>query len=107
MSVWRRLAHASGFDWDPGNLGKSWEAHQVAFWEAEQIFFNRPLVVLPDAAHSQKEERFYTLGKTDSGRRLFVVFTMRETRIRVISARDMTGKERKEYMRHEQAEEAP
>ncbi len=47
--------------------------------------------------HSEHEERFYALGQTDVGRRLFVVFTLRGRRIRVISARDVSRKERKVY----------
>lgn len=65
--------------------------------ECEQVFFNQPLIAAPDVAHSEQEPRFYLLGRTDSGRLLFVVFTPRDTLIRVISARDMSRKERKVY----------
>jgi uncharacterized DUF497 family protein len=91
------LAGLTGFDWDEGNLSKNWEKHQVSALECEQIFFNRPLVALPDERHSESEPRFYALGQTDSGRRLFIVFTARSDVIRVISARDMSRKERKVY----------
>ena len=53
-----------------------------------------------DTVHSQHEERYYALGQTDSGRLLFIAFTMREDLIRVISARDMSRKERKVYESH-------
>jgi uncharacterized DUF497 family protein len=91
------LTGCTGFDWDEGNLVKNWERHRVSASECEQIFFNRPLVTAADLRHSSQEARFYALGHTDAGRRLFVVFTVRERRIRVISARDMNRKEREVY----------
>lgn len=97
MDVHGQLAQTSGFQWDSDNLEKNWLAHQVSAAECEQVFFNQPLVAAADIAHSQEEARFYSLGPTDSGRLLFVVFTLRGTLIRVISARDMSRKERKIY----------
>ena len=61
------------------------------------MFFNTPLLAGADEVHSHREKRFYALGQTDEGRRLFVAFTMRTTRLRVISARDMSRKERRIY----------
>ncbi|HFD40886.1 MAG TPA: BrnT family toxin [Anaerolineae bacterium] len=87
----------SGFDWDTGNRGKNWRKHRVSDAECEQVFFNQPFLVYFDEEHSEDEPRFYALGRTDRGRRLFVVFTLRGDRIRVISARDMTRKERTFY----------
>jgi len=86
-----------GFDWDEGNLLKNWEKHRVSASECEQVFFNRPLVAGLDKERSKIEDRFHALGVTDSGRRLFVVFTVRKNKIRVISARDMNRRERKVY----------
>lgn len=86
-----------GFDWDDSNLKKNWKKHRVSHLECEQVFFNQPLLVFPDTQHSDQEERFYVLGRTDRGRRLFVVFTPRGNKIRVISAREMTKKERSFY----------
>jgi hypothetical protein len=86
-----------GFDWDEGNRGKNAERHGVTDLECEQVFFNHPLLVFPDADHSEDEDRFYVLGRTERGRRLFLVFTPRGDRIRVISARDMTRRERRFY----------
>ena len=60
-----------------------------------------PLVLADSEKHSEKSNRYYVLGHTDVGRKLFVVFTVRAARIRVISARDMSRKERKEYKSHE------
>ncbi len=65
--------------------------------ECEEIFFNQPLLIQEDNAHSLIEERFYALGKTNSKRELFVSFTLRNEKVRVISARDMSKKERRVY----------
>jgi len=91
------LRKCTGFEWDEGNLLKNWEKHRVSAAECEQVFFNRPLVTLPDRAHSHVESRFYALGQTDANRYLFIVFTVRNDLIRVISARDMSRKERKVF----------
>ena len=65
--------------------------------EAEQVFFNHPLIVADDAKHSGEERRHFGLGQTDDNRPLFVAFTLRGDLIRVISARDMSRRERKVY----------
>jgi len=93
------LAQISGFDWDDGNSRKSTQKHNVIQSEAEQIFFNRPLLLLDDVTHSQKEARHHALGRTGDGRQLHVTFTLRAkgTLIRVISARDMNRRERDIY----------
>jgi hypothetical protein len=85
------------FDWNGGNAEKNWERHHVTPAEAEQVFFNRPMVVAKDAKHSDLEKRFYVLGQTDEERKLFIGFTMRERLIRVISVRDMSRSERRIY----------
>jgi hypothetical protein len=92
------FAGISGFDWDEGNARKN-EKHGVSMAEAEQVFFNAPLLLLTDDKHSQKEARHHALGKTDDGRLLHVSFTLRKSGslIRVISARDMHRKERTIY----------
>ena len=87
----------TGFDWDEGNLTKNWEKHGVTLFECEEVFFNEPLVVGDDDAHSETEGRHYALGRTDMGRLLFLVFTIRGDKVRVISARDMSKKERGVY----------
>jgi uncharacterized protein len=91
------LAQCEGFQWDAGNSAKIWERHTVAPAECEELFFNSPLVVGSDEEHSGVEDRLYALGQTDTGRLLFAVFTLRGRLIRVISARDMSGKERRIY----------
>lgn len=88
-----------GFDWDSGNARKN-ERHGVTQAEAEQVFFDRRrLLVVPDAGHSREEPRFHALGNTVVGRMLHVTFTLRldGARIRVISARDASRKERAIY----------
>jgi len=87
----------TGFDWDEGNRGKNREKHGVSDSECEQVFFNQPLFVFADTEHSAEEQRYYVLGRTDRGRRLFVVFTPRRDKIRVTSAREMTKRERAFY----------
>ena len=92
------LARIVGFEWDTGNARKN-DKHGVSMAEAEQVFFNAPLLMLSDAAHSQSELRFHALGQTDAGRLLHISFTLRRAgqAIRVISARDMHRKERSVY----------
>lgn len=92
------LKDVVGFDWDEGNSRKS-DRHGVSMAEAEQVFFSIPVLMLPDSAHSQAEPRYHALGRTIKGRRLHVTFSLRESGklIRVVSARDMSRKERKHY----------
>lgn len=97
MNPYELSLHCVGFDWDKDNLLKNWEKHRVGFWECEEVFFNQPLLVVDDNRHSGEEQRFYVLGKTDAERHLFLAFTVRQKKIRVISARDMSRKERREY----------
>lgn len=96
MIDWKRIV---GFDWDAGNARKSVEKHDVSQSEAEQVFFNEPLLTVPDAKHSTSEPRIHALGRTDDGRLLHITFTLRENepKLRVISARDMSRKERSYY----------
>lgn len=100
------LSKCRGFQWDSGNLDKSWVRHRVSRYEIEQVFFHRPLLVAVDEEHSQEEQRFFALGRTEIGRRLFLVFTVRDDRIRVISARDMSRRERKVYEDAEEEEDS-
>lgn len=93
------LSQCQGFQWDEGNGDKNWHLHQVTRSEAEQVFFNHPLLVAQDLRHSEQERRLAALGRTDRNRRLAIVLTIREHLIRVISARDMSRKERELYER--------
>lgn len=85
------------FEWDDGNSEKSWARHGVRPSEREELFGEQPLLLAEDLSPSQNEPRFLALGKTRAGRRLLVVFTVRLRRLRVISARDMSRKERSAY----------
>ncbi len=90
------LSQFEGFDWDRANARKNWEKHRVSFAECEEIFFHGP-VIFPDPEHSQAEPRYFALGITARGRKLTAVFTLRKDKIRVVSARDMSRKERSIY----------
>jgi uncharacterized protein len=85
------------FDWDDGNREKNWEKHRVDFRECEEVFFNQPLLISEDIKHSFKENRYHVLGRSDTNRMLFLVFTQRNNKIHVISARDQNKKERMIY----------
>lgn len=91
------LSQCVGFDWDKGNSRKNWTKHKVTPSECEQIYFNQPFIVKSDIKHSENESRFFVLGQTDNDRKLFIAFTVRNDKIRVISARDMSRKEREVY----------
>ena len=91
------LRKFTGFDWDKGKIDKNWIKHTVSPSKCEQVFFNQPLVVQDNLIHSETEKRFYALGQTDMKRFLFIAFTIRNNLIRVISARDMSRKERRVY----------
>ena len=94
------LERIVGFDWNSGNARKN-EKHGVSQSEAEQVFFDPRLLMVPDSGHSASELRFHALGQTIDGRHLHIAFVLRvsETLIRVISARDMHRKERTFYDR--------
>jgi len=86
-----------GFEWGEWNREKNWSKHKTGPEEVEEVFFNDPLFVYRDAKHSVREGRYYCLGRTNMFRLLYVVFTLRLNKIRVISARDMSKRERIEY----------
>lgn len=85
------------FEWDEGNSSKNLLKHDVADEECEEIFFNQPLIIANDTKHSNQELRYKALGKTNNRRVLFLVFTLRNNKIRIISARDVNKKERVIY----------
>jgi len=92
------LSAVVGFEWDDGKARKN-ERHGVSMAEAEQVFFNFPLLLLLDEKHSQAEARYHALGKSHEGRLIHIAFTLRVSNqlIRVISARGMHRKERVIY----------
>jgi uncharacterized protein len=85
-----------GFEWDEANRGKSERKHGIAAAEAEEALLNDPLCQV-DRRHSGAEQRYVALGVTNDGRRLFLSFTVRRSRVRIISARPMSRKERVAY----------
>ena len=85
------------FEWDKGNIDKNLKKHSVSNQEAEEVFFNKPIVFSEDKKHSTTERRYMLWGKTNTKRKLTIFFTIRNNKIRVISARDMHKKERGEY----------
>jgi uncharacterized protein len=92
------LPDYEGFDWDAGNLEKNFKKHNVAIQEAEELFANEPFIARRDDYHSTAhEERFQALGCTKTGRKLFIAFTLRDHKVRVISVRDMTPQEERAY----------
>ena len=96
------LENSTGFDWDEANTVKIRERHRLTPADAEDIFFHQPFVVRSDVRHSKTEKRYYALGQTGAGRRLFVVFSIRRRLIRVISARDTNRNETETYERYEE-----
>jgi uncharacterized DUF497 family protein len=92
-----KLSQIIGFDWNKWNIDKNWIKHKIKAEECEQIFFNQPLIIYPDLNHSEKEKRSYALGRTIEDKLLFVVFSIRKEKIRIISAHKMNKKEQKIY----------
>jgi uncharacterized DUF497 family protein len=98
-----KMDEITGFEWDEGNMHKNFFKHNVTNTESEQVFFNQPLIVANDFKHSELGEiRYIALGKTNDERYLTVIFTIRKTLIRVISARNMSRKERMTYGKSEE-----
>ncbi len=92
---------AIGFEWDDGNILKNEKKHGLSWQQIEEVFFNEPLLLLEDAQHSNTREcRCVALGTLDDGRLITVIFTKRNDKLRVISARAMSKKERKFYENH-------
>jgi uncharacterized protein len=94
------FSQVADFDWDEWNKEKNWQKHKVDFRECEEAFFNKSLLILEDKGHSRSETRYFALGVTDSGRRLAIAFTLRRNRIRVISARPQSKKEREAHEKY-------
>ena len=86
-----------GFQWDQGNIDKSYAKHGITPNEAEEILLDEDLQADPDIKHAKEEKRYRILGKTAEGKILFAVFTIRKDQIRIISARPAGKKERSQY----------
>jgi len=92
-----KIASYNSFQWDKGNIDKSYEKHGITPNESEEAFLDEKAIVLKDAKHSTKEKRYSLIGKTTADKLLFVVFTLRGEKIRIISARKANKKERSSY----------
>lgn len=86
-----------GFEWDEWNTEKSYKKHGILPNEAEEIFLDDNILILEDVEHSKQEKRFEAIGKVIEGRILFLAFTLRRDKIRIISARAANQKERRKY----------
>jgi uncharacterized DUF497 family protein len=94
----RILPEPVTFQWDEGNIEKNFKKHVVTIQETEEVFTNEPFITAEDVKHSTNaEQRYQGLGQTKVNRKLFVAFTVRDKKIRVISIRDMKRKERQLY----------
>lgn len=91
------LPHPLAFEWDRGNKAKNLNKHKVTDQECEEIFFDEDKKMYKDELHSSNEQRCVIIGKTKQERLLFVVFTIRKSKIRVISARDLNSREKALY----------
>jgi len=87
----------TGFNWDDGNVYKNEKKHGLNYKLIEEVFFNEPLLIIEDFQHSEDECRCVAYGRDDKNNKIMVVFTVRDKHIRVISAREMTKKEKNFY----------
>jgi uncharacterized protein len=95
---WLLALHEFSFEWDKGNVTKSFQKHGVTCAGAEEVFTERRFVPLGEQYHPPcAEPRFGVLGQTHKGKLLFLVFTLRNDRIRVISVRPMNEREKRLY----------
>jgi uncharacterized protein len=92
MKKIKELKEPIKFEWDEGNSDKNWEKHNVSQAEAEQVFFDERKVMSDDLEHSGAEVRYVLLGRTEQQRLLYIAFTVRSGKVRVISARDINKK---------------
>jgi uncharacterized DUF497 family protein len=85
------------FDWDNEKARSNDRKHGVSFAEASTVFGDPLARLMHDSSHSDEEDRFVLLGESKYGRMLIVVFTDRDQRIRIISAREATRTEKRRY----------
>ena len=91
------LSRITGFEWDQGNIDKSYQKHDVTPKEAEESFLDENVFLQEDIKHSEKEERFIAISRTSKNKMLFSIFTIRNKKIRIISTRTANKKERRLY----------
>ena len=85
------------FEWDPRKAEINLRKHGVSFTEAGTVFGDNLAITVPDPDHSNDEDRYITIGWSNRRRLLMVSHTDRGDQIRIISARELTKAERKEY----------
>ena len=85
------------FEWDPTKATKNLRKHGVSFIEAASVFFDPLSITIPDVSHSEDESRFVMTGISYQRRHLVVAHSERGGRIRLISARLATSREKKIY----------
>ena len=104
MDIYEIFKKITDFEWDKGNIEKNIAKHDIKNSEAEEVFFNFNIINF-DEKHSTSERRYFLLGITNENKILFVVFTIRGEKIRIISSRIASDKEReifrKEYKKYE------
>jgi len=91
------LRNIVGFEWDKGNVDKSYQKHGITPNEAEEVFLDPEQLIFEDDKHSRKEKRFTIIGKIKESNILFLSFTIRKNRVRIISVRKANRKERRKY----------
>lgn len=91
------LLKITGFEWDQGNIDKSYKKHGITPNEAEEVFLDENIILLEDLEHSKQEARLDAIGKIQNEIILFLSFTIRKNRIRIISSRIANKKERRLY----------
>ncbi|MEA1969697.1 MAG: BrnT family toxin [Thermodesulfobacteriota bacterium] len=87
------------FEWNPKKAKKNIEKHGVSFDEAATVFSDPLSMNYDDPDHSYGENRYIIIGLSAQGKLLFVSHTETDDRIRIISARRLTRKERKQHER--------
>ena len=85
------------FEWDEEKNSTNLQKHGVSFEEAASIFGDVLSDTFDDPDHSSQEQRFVTIGRSTKGRLLIVAHTDRDDRVRLISARELTRQERRNY----------
>lgn len=93
----RDTGEITDFDWDTGNRGKSLQKHGVTDEESEETFFDSGKRIFKDTVHSENEDRYVLIGQTKQEKILFIVFTKRKNKIRIISSRLLNKKEKHLY----------
>lgn len=93
------LNKISGFQWDKWNIDKSYKKHGITSNETEEVFLDEDVKIENDIKHQEQEDRYIVIGKTTEGKMLFVVFTIRTDKIRIISGRMANNKEKEVYQK--------